>query len=127
MANKLAEAESCTALLAVGLGPSFGGGSANFRGRSAAAPDLMETARGVVEEVFWRLVTERTFRKADFREDHAEQVWLRPPFSHQHADQLMPVLAARLAPVVEELAHRTVNGPLLADNRPERPHTTARP
>ena len=117
---KLAEAEACTALLAVGLDPGLGWGHADRPGRPAAALDLMEASRGVVEEVAWRLVVERTFHKADFREDHAGQVWLRPPFSHHLADQLMPALADRLAPVVEELAHRVVNAPLLANDLPER-------
>ncbi len=39
----------------------------------------MEASREVVDEVAWRLVVERTFRKADFREDHAGQVWSRGP------------------------------------------------
>ena len=63
----------------------------------------------MVEELVWRLASERTFHKADFREDHTGQVWLRPPFSHHLTGQLMSALAYRLGPLAEELAQHVAS------------------
>ncbi len=106
---KLTETEACTSLVSVGLDPAIGWGHANRLGRPAAALDLMEAARGVVEEVAWHLANERTFAKSDFREDYTGQVWLRHPFSHLLTEMLMSTLAVRLAPVTEELAQQVVS------------------
>jgi CRISPR-associated endonuclease Cas1 len=106
---KLTEAEAVIALMGVGLDPAIGWGHSPRLGRPAAALDLMEVARSTVEEVVWRLAEERTFSKADFREDHTGQVWLRHPFAHHFADRLMPAIAEHLAPVAEELAQKVAN------------------
>ncbi|MGH9043811.1 MAG: CRISPR-associated endonuclease Cas1 [Acidimicrobiales bacterium] len=103
---KLAEIEASIALLGVGLDPGIGWGHATLRGRPAAALDLMETARGVVEEQVLRLAGEASFRKVDFSEAPDGQVRLRAPLTHQLAEAVMPRCAERLAPVAEALARR---------------------
>jgi hypothetical protein len=101
---KLAESQSCTALMSVGLDRALGWGYANRLGRPAGALDFLETVRGVVEVGVWHMVNERTFSKSDFREDERGQVWLCPPFSHALAEALTSSLTAALAPLTEDLA-----------------------
>ena len=47
----------------------MGLGHAVRAGRPSAALDLIEPARGTVEEAVLHLIHERTFRKVDFTED----------------------------------------------------------
>ncbi|MHB1582994.1 MAG: CRISPR-associated endonuclease Cas1 [Acidimicrobiales bacterium] len=100
----LAQSEAQIALLSMGLDVSLGFFHACDQNRPAAALDLMEAGRGVVEEAVLRLVTDRTWRKASFVESRAGEVRLAAPLSHELASALSPVLRETLGPVAEELA-----------------------
>ena len=101
---RLAEIEATIACTAMGLDPSMGVLHADRTNRPALVLDLMETARGLVEETVWRLTAGRVFRKADFAELPTGEVRVVAPLSHELAHALMPALCAMLAPVAEHAA-----------------------
>jgi hypothetical protein len=101
---KVAETEASWALLALGLDPAMGLSHALRVGRPSAALDLMEPARGTVEETVLQLISERTFRKVDFTEDPKGLVRVNPPLSHELVWALAPVLRDLLAPLAERVA-----------------------
>jgi hypothetical protein len=101
---KVLESEAVVACLSLGLDPSLGFVHADRAGRPSAALDLMEAARGLVEDTVLTLIRDRTFRKTHFAEDTTGTVRVRPPVSHDVADVLVPLLRDQLAPVAERLA-----------------------
>jgi CRISPR-associated endonuclease Cas1 len=100
----LCQTEATIACLALGIDPAMGLAHANRQGRPAAALDVMEAGRGVVEESVVQLMRQRTFRKAAFVESRSGEVRLAAPLSHELAQVLSPVLRETLGPVVERLA-----------------------
>jgi CRISPR-associated endonuclease Cas1 len=98
------QTEAAIACLAVGLDPSLGFAHATRQSRPAAALDLMEAGRGVVEETVVQLVRSRTFRKASFVEAPSGEVRLMAPLSHELAQVLSPLLRDALGPVAERMA-----------------------
>jgi CRISPR-associated endonuclease Cas1 len=101
---KLCEIEATTSCLALGLDPSLGVLHADRASRPSLTLDLMETARGVVEETVLQLVETRTFRKAHFTEGANGEIRVRAPLSHELIEVLCPILADRLAPTAERMA-----------------------
>jgi CRISPR-associated endonuclease Cas1 len=110
---KVAETEAIWALLGLGLDPAMGLGHAVRAGRPSAALDLMEPARGTMEEAVLRLIRDRTFRKVDFTEDPKGLVRVNPPLSHELVRALAPVVRDRLASIAERMAQ------MLTDAQPE--------
>jgi hypothetical protein len=102
----LAQSEATIAHLSMGLDPAMGLCHSNDLNRPAGALDLMEAARGVVEESVLALVAERTLRKASFVEFRTGEVRLAAPLSHEVASVLGPALRHVLGPIAEELAAR---------------------
>ncbi len=100
---KVAETEATIACLAVGLDPSIGFAHATLPNRPAAALDIMEAVRGVVDDAVLTLVAERTFRKVDFSELRNGTVRVRPPLSHLFMQGLSPNLRDQLAPIVDHV------------------------
>jgi CRISPR-associated protein Cas1 len=101
---KILESEAVVACLALGLDPSLGFLHTDRAGRPSAALDLMEPARGLVEETVIALMRDRTFRKTHFTEDVTGRVRVCPPVSHDLASVLVPLVRDQLAPVAERLA-----------------------
>jgi CRISPR-associated endonuclease Cas1 len=110
---KVAETEATWGLLALGLDPAMGLGHALRGGRPSAALDLMEPARGTLEQIVLGLISERTFRKVDFTEDPKGLVRVNAPLSHELVRALAPVVRDRLAPLAEHMAE------MLAAAQPE--------
>jgi CRISPR-associated endonuclease Cas1 len=100
----LVEAEAILACQAVGLDPGFGLVHKDAKGRQSLALDVMEPIRPAVEAFVLDLVTERTFRKADFVETSDGHVRLRAPFTHRLTETL-PEWRQALGPIAEHVAH----------------------
>jgi CRISPR-associated endonuclease Cas1 len=101
---KVLESEAVVACLSIGLDPSLGLIHADRAGRPSAALDLMESARGLVEETVLSLVRVRTFRKTHFAEDVTGKIRVCPPVSHDLAVVIVPLVRDQLGPVAEQLA-----------------------
>jgi CRISPR-associated endonuclease Cas1 len=100
----LVEAEAILACQAVGLDPGLGLVHSDTKGRQSLALDIMEPIRPPVEAFVLDLVSERTFRKAEFTETSDGHVRLRAPFTHKLAETL-PEWRQALAPIAEHVAH----------------------
>jgi CRISPR-associated endonuclease Cas1 len=101
---RLAEIEATIACHGLGLDPAMGFAHADRAHRPAFVLDLMEAARGLVEETVWRLSTDRHFCKADFAELPTGQVRVQAPLTHDLAQALLPALRDALAPITETVA-----------------------
>jgi CRISPR-associated protein Cas1 len=101
---RLAEIEGAVACRALGLDPALGLAHSDGVNRPAFVLDLIETARGLVEETIWRLSVERMFRRADFAEFGNGEVRVLAPLSHELARALLPGLREVLAPFAEQVA-----------------------
>jgi CRISPR-associated endonuclease Cas1 len=112
----LAEAEARVAALTVGLDPGLGILHTDQKHRDSLALDLLEALRPVVERYVLALTTTRTFRATDFEETREGRCRLRPPLTHDVAEQLLPELARAVAAPAEALAH------LLATSSPGKIH-----
>jgi CRISPR-associated endonuclease Cas1 len=97
------EAETRIACLAVGLDPGLGIMHADQRGRQSMVLDIMEAVRPQVDAFLLELLKSRTFRAADFHETPRGQCRVLPPLTHPLAESA-PILARRVAPVVEAAA-----------------------
>jgi CRISPR-associated endonuclease Cas1 len=109
---RLGEIEARLACLAVGLDPGLGVLHADQRARDSLALDVIEPVRGEIDAYILSLLERHTFRRQDFHETRAGICRILPPLSHELAS-MMPTWAARLAPVVEDVARS-----LLLSERP---------
>ncbi len=100
----LAEAECCTALHAMGLDPGLGIAHRDKKNRDSFALDILEAVRPSVDHHVLRLLNKRVFRWSDFHESRQGSCRLLAPLTHELA-QLLPVLAAEIAPHAETVAH----------------------
>jgi CRISPR-associated endonuclease Cas1 len=100
----MAQSEATIALLAVGLHPAVGLAHSSRQGRPAAALDVLETGRELVEQTVLELVKDRTLQKRNLVELASGQVNLMPPLAHEVAQVLSPALRDRFGPVVEQMA-----------------------
>jgi CRISPR-associated endonuclease Cas1 len=112
----LAEAEARIAALTVGLDPGVGIVHTDRKDRDSLALDLLEPLRPVVERHVLTLTTTRTFRAADFTETRDGRCRLRPPLTHDIAEQLLPELSRAVASPAEAVTH------LLATSSPSKIH-----
>jgi CRISPR-associated endonuclease Cas1 len=112
----LAEAEARIAALAVGLDPGVGILHTDQKHRDSLALDLLEPLRPVVEGHVLQLLGNRHFTAADFVETREGRCRLRPPLTHDIAEQLLPALARAVAGPAEAVAH------LLAGSSPSKIH-----
>ena len=101
---RLGEIETRLALIAVGLDPGLGFLHADYPGRDSLALDVLEAIRPSIERYVARLVSGRTFRRADFAEQTDGHVRVLAPLSHTLAET-MPTWARAVAPHVEAVAH----------------------
>lgn len=100
----LAEAECRTALYAMGLDPGLGIAHRDKKNRDSLALDLLEAIRPTVDHHVLQLLGKRVFRWVDFHETRQGGCRLLAPLTHELA-QLLPVLAAEIAPHAETVAH----------------------
>lgn len=100
----LAEAECRTALHAMGLDPGLGIAHRDKKNRDSLALDLLEAVRPTVDHHVLQLLGKRVFRWADFHETRQGGCRLLAPLTHELA-QLLPLLAAEIAPHAENVAH----------------------
>jgi CRISPR-associated endonuclease Cas1 len=112
----LAEAEARIAALAVGLDPGLGILHTDQKHRDSLALDLLEPLRPVVEGHVLQLLGNRHFTAADFVETREGRCRLRPPLTHEIAEQLLPALARAVAGPAEAVAH------ILAGSSPSKIH-----
>jgi CRISPR-associated endonuclease Cas1 len=101
---RVAETETRTALLTVGLDPGLGLLHTDYPGRDSLALDALEPIRPHVERYVLRLLDEHRFRKADFVELPDGHVRIRGPLIHELL-QTAPTWAEVVAPHVEMIAH----------------------
>jgi CRISPR-associated protein Cas1 len=101
---RLAEIEAAISCRALGLDPALGLAHADGVNRPAFVLDLIEAARGLVEETVWQLSVSRVFRRADFAELGSGEIRVLAPLSHELARALLPSLRDVLAPAAEQIA-----------------------
>jgi hypothetical protein len=130
----LAESECRTALHAMGLDAGLGVAHRDKKNRDSLALDLLEAIRPTVDHHVLQLLGKRVFRWADFHETRQGGCRLLAPLTHELAE-LLPVLAAEIAPHAETVAHlilddtagvTTARTPLTRTNARNQPTTPRR-
>lgn len=101
---RLAEIEATLGCRALGLDPGIGLAHAVGLNRPSMVLDLVEAARGTVEQTVIQMATHRSFRKADFAEALNGEIRIVAPLTHDIATSLLPTLRTTLGPVVEYVA-----------------------
>lgn len=103
------ETEVRLAILAMGLDPGMGILHADLKSRDSFVYDVIEPLRPVVDGYLLTLVGERTFSAKEFFETRQGVCRLMPPLPQSLAGTA-PRLAKLVAPVVEQVAQRLVQG-----------------
>lgn len=111
------EAESRTALLAVGCDPGVGIQHADQRSRDSMACDVMEAVRPRVDAYTLDLLASRIFRWDDFVETREGGCRVAPSLAKE-LSRTWERWATHLGPVVEEVAKRLYESAVMPSRKP---------